>query len=104
SELTRAADSVVPDGCTWLRTRAVAVHPVEQELELESGERVGYGDLVLATGLEEDLDAIPGLAAAMDAGWVSTAHLETQAERTWTTIRGMSRGRVVFTVPPEPSP
>lgn len=104
SELTRPADSVVPDGCTWLPTTAVAVHPAEQELELESGERVGYGDLVLATGLVEDLDAIPGLSEAMAAGWSSTAHLETQAEQTWTAIRGMTHGRVVFTVPPEPSP
>ncbi|WP_131105447.1 NAD(P)/FAD-dependent oxidoreductase [Ornithinimicrobium sufpigmenti] len=103
-ELTRPAASVVPDGCTWLPTTAVAVHPEQRELELAGGQRVGYDDLVLATGLEEDLDAIPGLAAAMDAGWASTAHLETQAERMWTAIRGMTRGRVVFTVPPEPSP
>ena len=103
-ELTRPAESVVPDGCTWLPTRAVAVHPAEQELELESGDRVGYGDLVLASGLEEDLDAIPGLSAAMDAGWASTAHLETQAEGTWAVITGMTQGRVVFTIPPEPSP
>ncbi|MGC5585038.1 FAD-dependent oxidoreductase [Ornithinimicrobium sp. W1665] len=104
SELTREAADVAPDGCTWLRSRAVAVHPEQRELELEGGERVGYGDLVLAPGLTEDLEGMPGLAAAMEAGWSTTAHLETQAERTWTAIRGMTRGRVVFTIPPEPSP
>lgn len=103
-ELTRPAASVVPDGCTWLPTSGVAVHPEQRELELAGGQRVGYGDLVLATGLEEDLDAIPGLAAAMGAGWASTAHLHDQAERVWATIRGMRQGRVVFTIPPEPSP
>lgn len=104
TELTRPAASVVPDGCTWLPTTAVAVHLEQQELELAGGQRVGYGDLVLATGLEEDLDAIPGLSAAMEAGWASTAHLEDQAERVWAQIRGTTRGRVVFTIPPESSP
>ncbi|QFG69209.1 NAD(P)/FAD-dependent oxidoreductase [Ornithinimicrobium pratense] len=104
SELTRTAASVVPKGVTWLPTTAVAVHPEQRELELEDGRRVGYGDLVLATGLEEDRDAIPGLAEAMDAGWARTAHLESQAEGMWPTIRSMTRGRVAFTVPPEPSP
>ena len=103
-ELTRPPASVVPKGVTWLPTSAVRVHPERRELELADGRRVGYADLVLATGLEEDVDGIPGLASAMEAGWASTAHLETQAERTWTTIRGMTHGRVVFTIPPEPSP
>lgn len=103
-ELTRPPASVVPGGVTWLPTSAVAVHPDQRELELRGGQRVRYGDLVLATGLEEDLDAIPGLAAAMDAGWAGTAHLETQAERVWATVRGMTGGRVVFSIPPEPAP
>ena len=103
-ELTRETGSVIPSGCTWIRQRAVAVHPEDREVELAGGERVGYGDLVLAPGLEEDLDAVPGLAEAMSAGWAVTAHLESQATALWTAIDGMSRGRVVFALPPEPSP
>jgi sulfide:quinone oxidoreductase len=102
--LRRPMRSVVPDGCTWLDRRAVAVHGEAGEVELDDGTRVGYGDLVVATGLEEDLDVIPGLAGAMAAGWSTTAHLEGSAEATWAAIRGMKSGRVVFTVPPEPSP
>ncbi len=102
--LTRPMRSVIPEGCTWLDQRAVAVHAEEREVELDDGRRVGYGDLVLATGLEEDFDATPGLAAAMDAGWSTTAHLDSSAEAVWSAVQGMKRGRVVFTVPPEPSP
>jgi sulfide:quinone oxidoreductase len=102
--LTRPMASVIPDGCSWIRASAVAVHGDEREVELDDGRRLGYGDLVVATGLEEDLAATPGLADAMDAGWSTTAHLHTQAEAAWTAVSGMTRGRVVFTVPPEPSP
>ncbi len=82
----------------------MAVHTDEREVELSDGARVGYGDLVLAPGMEEDLDAVPGLAGAMTAGWSLTAHLESQAPAVWDAVEGMSRGRVVFTLPPEPSP
>lgn len=103
-QLRRPMRSVIPDGCTWLDQRAVAVHGEEQELELDDGMRLGYGDLVVATGLEEDLELTPGLAAAMEAGWSTTAHVATEAEAAWTAVQGVRRGRVVFTVPPEPSP
>lgn len=104
ASLTRPMRAVIPDGCTWLSGRVVDVHPVAREVEVETGQRIGYRDLVLATGLEEDLDATPGLAEAMRLGWSTTAHLSTSAEETWHAIRRTRRGRVVFTVPPEPSP
>ncbi|GGK60327.1 FAD-dependent oxidoreductase [Ornithinimicrobium pekingense] len=103
-QLTRPMRSVIPDGCTWLDQRAVAVHEDDGEVKLDDGTRLAYGDLVVATGLEEDLDATPGLATALDAGWSTTAHLDSTAGATWDAVRGMTRGRVVFTVPPEPSP
>ena len=102
--LTRSMRSVIPEGCTWVDQRAVAVHEDEGEVELEDGMRLRYGDLVIATGLEEDLDAVPGLAAATEAGWSTTAHLESGAELSWAAARDLRMGRVVFTVPPEPSP
>ncbi|KUG53378.1 hypothetical protein AVL62_00830 [Serinicoccus chungangensis] len=104
TELTRSTAAVLPTGCTWVRDRAVAVHTDEREVELAGGDRLGYQDLVLAPGMEEDLDAVPGLAAAMTAGWSLTAHLESQASAVWRAVEGLRRGRVVFTVPPEPSP
>lgn len=102
--LTRSMGSVVPEGCTWLDQRAVAVHAAQRQIELAGGERVGYGDLVVATGLEEDLEAVPGLAEAIDAGWSGTAHLAPTATSSWQAVQRLRSGRVVFTLPPEPSP
>lgn len=104
AELTMSTRSVVPRGVEWLRDRAVAVHPDRHEVETAKGERVGYTDLVVATGLEEDLGAVEGLEPALVSGWASTPHLEDRAERTWEAMRPMRRGRVVFTLPPEPAP
>lgn len=102
--LTKPMRAVIPTGCTWRAQRAVAVHTDEREVELDTGERVGYGDLVLAPGLEPDVEATHGLGEAMTLGWSTTAHLSSSAEATWDAIRRTVRGRVVFTVPPEPAP
>ena len=104
--LTKPQRAVIPDGCTWIQDRAVAVDEARSEVELE-GEgdgRVGYNDLVLAPGLEHDLHAITGLEGSMRQGWSTTAHLSSTAESTWTAIQRTRRGRVVFSIPPEPAP
>lgn len=104
SRLTRPLQAVIPRGCTWLAHRAVDVNPDGREVTLDNGDRVGYEDLVLAPGLEPDMTAIQGLAEAATAGWSTTAHVSSQAEATWAAIRGMTGGRAVFSIPPEPAP
>lgn len=103
-ELTLTTHAVMPSGVQWLRDRAVVVHPNLHEVETAKGERVGYTDLVVATGLEEDLGAVEGLETALASGWASTPHLEERAERTWEALRSLRRGRVVLSIPPEPAP
>ncbi|KAB7741011.1 FAD-binding protein [Nostocoides sp. F2B08] len=102
--LTKPQREVIPDGCVWIQDRAAAVDESRNQVELEGGERVGYADLVLAPGLEHDLHAILGLEASMHDGWSTTAHLSATAESTWTAIQRTRRGKVVFTIPPEPAP
>jgi sulfide:quinone oxidoreductase len=102
--LTKPMRAVIPEGCTWLPHRAVAVDTDAREVVLETGERVGYADLVLAPGLEPDLEAVHGLPQAMALGWSTTSYLTTSAEAAWDAIRGTRRGRVVFSIPPEPAP
>lgn len=102
--LTRPTASVIPDGCTWLAARAVDVDAEAGAIELDDETRVAYTDLVLATGLVPDLDAVRGLQEAMNVGWSSTAHLATSAENVWRAIQRTRSGRVVFAIPPEPAP
>lgn len=102
--LTRPMSSVIPRGCTWIEARAVGVDADSREVKLDTDETVGFADLVLAPGLEHEFDAIPGLEAAMHQGWSTTAHLSSTAESTWTAIQRTRRGKVVFTIPPEPAP
>lgn len=104
ARLTKPTEAVIPGGCVFRQGTVVDVDPVDKHVVLESGERIGYHDVVIASGLNEDLESVPGLAEALTAGWSTTAHLTDNAEATWSAIQRIRRGRVVFTIPPEPSP
>lgn len=104
ASLEKPAIEVVPDGCTWIRDRVVSVDAGEPSVLTSGGRRIGCSMLVVCPGLEEDWDAIPGLAESYRAGWAgSTFDVET-APRVWPALRELSGGRVLFTVPPEPAP
>jgi sulfide:quinone oxidoreductase len=104
ASLERPASSVVPDGCTWIHDEVVSVDAEGPSVLLRSGRRIGCSTLVVATGLEEDWDATPGLREAYAAGWAGSTFVVETAPRVWPALRDLSAGRVVFTVPPEPAP
>ncbi len=54
--------------------------------------------------MEEDWDAVPGLAAAYADGWAGSTFVVESAPRVWPALRDLTAGRVLFTMPPEPAP
>ena len=104
ASLERPASAVVPDGCTWVRDGVVSVDVERPERAAAGRRRIGCTTLVVATGLEEDWDATPGLAEAYAAGWAGSTFVVETAPRVWPALRDLTSGRVVFTVPPEPAP
>ena len=104
ASLERPADEVVPDGCTWIKERVVAVDPDGPSVLTAEGRRIDCSTLVLCPGLEEDWDATPGLADSYAAGWAGSTFVVETAPLVWPALRDLSRGRVLFTVPPEPAP
>jgi sulfide:quinone oxidoreductase len=104
ASLERPAAEVVPDGCTWIADQVVSVDTAASAVLTRDGHRIGYAKLVVCPGLEEDWDATPGLVEASAAGWAGSTFVVETAPRVWPALRGLSQGRVVFNVPPEPAP
>lgn len=103
ADLERPAAEVLPRGGTWLQDRVVSVDPAARRVRLAGGEAT-YDHLVVCPGLEEDWDATPGLRAAYDAGWAGSTFVVDTAAAVWPALSGLTRGRVLFDVPPEPAP
>lgn len=104
TSLERPAAAVMPEGATWIRDRVVSVDATGPSVRTRDGLHLGCTTLVLCPGLEEDWGATPGLADAYDAGWAGSTFLVESAPRVWPALRDLTKGRVVFTVPPEPAP
>ena len=102
--LERPAADVAPVGCTWLRGEVVAVDPDDPSILTRAGRRISCSTLVVCPGLEEDWDAVPGLAAAYTEGWAGSTFDVSTAPQVWPALQAVRSGTVLFTVPPEPAP
>ena len=104
ADLERAQHDVMPEGATWIRDDVASADPEQRTVTTGTGRTIGYGTLVLAPGLAEDWDAVPGLRAAYEARWAGSTFVDASAPTVWPALRDLTRGTVVFTVPPEPAP
>ncbi|MCM3778568.1 NAD(P)/FAD-dependent oxidoreductase [Microbacterium hydrocarbonoxydans] len=86
-----------------MRDRVVSVRPAQNSVELASGGRMEYDQLIIAAGIEQRWNAIPGLQeAAGGASLVSNYTLDL-AEAASTGLRELESGTVVFTQAAEPA-
>ncbi|MDP3966701.1 MAG: FAD/NAD(P)-binding oxidoreductase [Nocardioides sp.] len=104
ADLERPQRDVIPDGCTWVEDRVVAVDPDASVVRTRGGRTLGYRTLVLCPGLLEDWDATPGLVDAYADGWAASTFVADSAPRVWPALTALRSGSVVFTMPPEPAP
>lgn len=98
----RSEASVMPKGVHWIREAATGVDPVAQTVTTTAGRTVGYEYLVMAPGLQLDWHKVPGLAAAVGHGGVSSNYDHRYAPYTWELIRSLRSGTAVFTQPVGP--
>ena len=104
SDLERPASTVMPDGATWVQDRVTSCDPVGQSVTTREGRTIGWTTLVVATGLDEDWDATPGLTTGYAVGWAGSTFVVESAPKVWPALRQLTSGRVVFSMPPEPAP
>lgn len=97
-----AEASVMPRGMRWIRSSVSGVNPDAGTVALDDGREVAYETLVLATGLQLDFEAVPGLPEAMLTSSASSDYTLGGASKTWDMIRDLHGGRAVFTMPPPP--
>ncbi|MEO6018989.1 MAG: FAD/NAD(P)-binding oxidoreductase [Knoellia sp.] len=104
ADLERPAASVMPDDATWIQDRVVSCDPDEPSVTTRDGRTISCTTLIIATGLDEDWEATPGLKQGYAAGWVGSTFLVESAPKVWPALRDLTSGRVVFSMPPEPAP
>lgn len=98
----RPMAALIPDCVAWERSAAAAFEPQDNRVLLANGSTLKYRVLVVAPGLKLDWQAIPGLAETLGRNGVTSNYRFDLAPYTWQLVRGLHRGRALFTQPPMP--
>ncbi|GAA0308280.1 FAD-dependent oxidoreductase [Kineococcus aurantiacus] len=104
ADVERPTATVLPEGCRWVQDAVASVDAGTRTVRTARGAVITYTTLVLCPGMREDWAATPGLQDAYAAGWAGSTYVPGSAPLVWPALKGVRRGTVVFTVPPEPAP
>ena len=99
----RPQESVIPKGVTWVRGRVQSIDPDGKTVALESGTIIGYDQLIVCPGIQNDWNAVPGLEAAMASPFGVSNYEYDFAVKAWDVLSRTQAGTVVFTQPNGPA-
>lgn len=98
----RPMASVVPSKVKHYQQAVVAFQPDLHTIEMDCGEHLHYGVLVVAPGLKLNWDAIPGLQETLGKNGVASNYAWDYAPYTWQNVQQLKKGKAIFTQPPMP--
>ncbi len=102
ADSARPMASVIPPGVEWIKAGASGFDPDGKRVLLDNGQAVSYQYLVVATGIRIRPDLIPGLAETIGKNGVTSNYSFKTAPYTWELVKGLKKGRAIFTQPPVP--
>jgi sulfide:quinone oxidoreductase len=100
SETVRAEKKQIPRKATWIKEYVEDIDPDAMEVKLRNGDTVSYEYLIVAPGIQINLDGIEGLKEAYGKGDVCSNYIDP--EYTWKTVQNFKGGVALFTQPLTP--
>ncbi len=91
---------MIPRGVDWIQDRATTFEPEHNRVNTEKNGAIEYEFLVLSTGIQMDIDAMPGLREALQTNKVCSNYLDP--EKTYRVLQEFKGGNAVFTQPGTP--
>ena len=103
SQAVRPQGQVTPKTATWMQDHVASVDPDRSAVDLSSGRRIFYDQLIVCPGIQKDFDTIPGLSAALSTPSVSSHYEFEFIAKTSRLLKNVRKGTVVFTQPAGPA-
>lgn len=91
----RDQKDLIPKGASWVQQRVTSLNPGANSITLDNGEELSYDYLVVAPGIQIDLDGIEGLREAMGKGGVCSNYIDPEYTRK--TLKAFKGGNAIFT-------
>lgn len=99
-ETARPMSELIPDGVTWVKDKAMTFDPANNTVKTEINGDLTYDYLIVAPGLQMDLDGIEGLREALETDSVCSNYVDPL--KTWDIIKNFKGGNALFTQPATP--
>jgi sulfide:quinone oxidoreductase len=96
----RPEASLIPKGVKWIKDFATTFEPDKNIVHTRASGSIHYEVLVLAAGIQMDIDAMPGLREALSTDNVCSNYLDP--EKTYEVLKRFKGGNAVFTQPATP--
>jgi sulfide:quinone oxidoreductase len=100
----REQASVIPDKATWIRDSVTTFHPDQNTVICASGQKYSYDYLIVAPGLQFDMDKVKGLKETMGKNGVTSNYFFKHAPYTFECLEKIppKGGKAIFTSPNTP--
>ncbi|MCT4578984.1 bifunctional protein tyrosine phosphatase family protein/NAD(P)/FAD-dependent oxidoreductase [Donghicola sp.] len=99
---SKTMGSLIPHGVHWIKSAVAAFEPQNNAVVLDGCRVVKYDRLIVCPGLKLNWNAIPGLVDTLGRNGVTSNYRYDLAPYTYELVKGMKRGRAIFTQPPMP--
>lgn len=100
SKTKRPEASLIPSGVTWIKDFATTFEPEKNLVNTRQSGAIRYEVLVIAAGIQMDVEALPGLKEALATDKVCSNYLDP--EKTFEVLKRFKGGNAVFTQPATP--
>ncbi len=101
-DTVRTMGSLIPKDVHWIKAAVAAFEPKDDAVVLDGCRVVKYDRLVVCPGLKLDWHKIEGLVETLGKNGVTSNYRYDLAPYTWELVRGLKKGRAIFTQPPMP--
>ena len=93
----RPMKSVIPKGVKWIKDRVEALNPEENKLTTNSSGEISYDYLIVAPGVQMDMDGIEGLKENFNKNGVHSIYVDPK--NTLKALKSFKGGNALFTQP-----
>ena len=101
-DTVRTMGSLIPKDVHWIKAAVAAFEPEDDAVVLDGCRVVKYDRLVVCPGLKLDWHKVEGLVETLGKNGVTSNYRYDLAPYTWELVRGLKKGRAIFTQPPMP--
>jgi len=100
NQTIKKEEKFIPKGVEWIQEKVKDIDADNNSVTLESGEAITYGYLVVAPGIQMNLDGIKGLKEAYGKNGVCSNYIDPEYTRE--VLKNFKGGNALFTQPVTP--